>query len=147
MNLLELDNPKRIILENDKSVTLEDYSSKVMGLISEIEVLMGSQPSLNSPEQVHEWLGDFRILWVQLLPYYGKLSQDMLIHQYQFIEELSPEMEKKLKGSSTLLTNLANSKFKHYGLLKQVENLIKVYLQVSPEMNTMLSSHMKQINN
>ena len=56
MNLLDLD--KKIISEN-QLITLEDYSSKVIGLISEIEDLMGSQPSLNSAEQVHEWLGDF----------------------------------------------------------------------------------------
>lgn len=141
MYLLKIENPTNI------NVTLEaEYVSKVISLIEDIDILMGNQPSLNSAEQVHEWLADFRVLWVQLLPYYGKLNHDMLTHQYQFIENLSPEMDKKLKGSSTLLTNLANSKFKHYDLLKQVENLIKVYLQVSPEMNTMLSSHMKQIN-
>lgn len=113
-------------------------------VLKNVQEMIDTQPGLTSVEEVQQWLADFRGGWTIMLHLYGKLEREMLAYQYQFVKKCPPEIFNKIKSSSTLIANLANSRFPNYHLYVTMKELIKVCLQVSPEYNTMLSNFVKQ---
>lgn len=115
------------------SLTLKTVQDKIMG-----------QPGLTSVEDVQQWLADFRCDWTVMLHLYGKLEREMYAHQYVFVKNCPKDLFDRIKHSSTMITNLANSEFEHYHTYVTMKELIRACLQVSPEYNTMLSNFVKQ---
>jgi hypothetical protein len=119
---------------------LDSVNSK----LDQIEAFLNEQPPISDIIATQEYLSNFRILWAEVIRYYGVLESHANKFRHNFIVNCPGELWAKIKNSSTMQLVCADSDNPYAETLKRFDQLNKVFIQLSPETNTMLSNYHKQ---